>query len=289
MTSAFKQIGLIGKYGAPEAGVTLNQIGHHLTQLGIQVVVDRESCAATVAADLELVSRSELGKRCDLVIIVGGDGTMLNAARSLCDYRVPLLGVNLGRLGFMVDVTVEHMFEKIGEILAGDFVCEERLLLKATVHREGEPDEETNAFNDVVIHKADVARMIEFDTFIDDDYLFTLRADGLIVSTPSGSTAYAMSGGGPIMHPVLNALALVPICPHTLTNRPTVISGDSRVEIVMRDNDALATCDGQIKMPLQSGDRVLIRRHEAAIQLIHPRGYNYFDILREKFHWHKRP
>jgi len=289
MTGAFKHIGLIGKYGTPEAGSTLNEIGNHLKKLGIDVLVDRDSCAATVDPNLEAVSRHQLGERCDLVIIVGGDGTMLNAARSLSQYQVPLLGINLGRLGFMVDVPVDNMYEKLAEILAGDYVSEERLLLNATVLHEDEPEESNNAFNDVVIHKADVARMIEFDTFINGDFLFRLRADGLIVSTPSGSTAYAMSGGGPIMHPNLNALALVPICPHTLTNRPTVISGDSTVEIIVRDSDALATCDGQIKMPLLPGDRVKIGRTEETVQLIHPRGYSYFDILREKFHWHKRP
>jgi NAD+ kinase len=181
------------------------------------------------------------------------------------------------------------MLETLDRILSGDYLCEERLLLKAQVSRAGNAIDANDAFNDVVVHKTDVARMIEFDTYINDEFVYRLRSDGLIVSTPSGSTAYALSGGGPIMQPTLDALCLVPICPHTLSNRPTVIDGDSRIEIVVLDNDALVTCDGQIKIPLQPDDRITIRRRDAPVRLIHPSNYRYFDILREKLHWHRRP
>jgi NAD+ kinase len=288
MASAFTTIGLIGKYNSPEVGDTLELVGRHLLGLGLEVVVDSGSSQLLPAGVFTVAEREALGERCDLAIVVGGDGTLLAAARSLTDYRVPLLGINLGRLGFLVDVSPDEMVERLGPILAGDYLVEERLLLHARITREGELIGESNAFNDVVVHKTDVARMIEFDTYVNGQFLYPLRSDGLIVSTPSGSTAYALSGGGPIMHPKLNALVLVPICPHTLSNRPTVISGDDHVEIVVRDNDALVTCDGQIKIALLPDDRVSIRRREHPVQLIHPSDYRYFEILREKFHWHNR-
>ena len=288
MSSAFTKIGLIGKYNSPEVGSTLEQVGQHLLGLGLEVVVDASSSHLLTDGAFPVAERDDLGEQCDLAIVVGGDGTLLAAARSLTDYRVPLLGINLGRIGFLVDVSPDQMLERLDPILAGDYLCEERLLLHACITREGEQIAESNAFNDVVVHKTDVARMIEFDTYVNGDFLYPLRSDGLIVSTPSGSTAYALSGGGPIMHPKLNALVLVPICPHTLTNRPTVLSGDDHVEIVVRDTDALVTCDGQIKIALLPDDRVSIRRREHPVQLIHPSDYRYFEILREKFHWHKR-
>lgn len=288
MATAFSHIGLIGKYNSPEVADTLLLLARHLAERGLDVVVDAGSAELVPPGTFEVVTRDALGARCDLAIVIGGDGTLLAAARSLCDHRVPLLGVNLGRLGFMVDVSPDQMLDRLGPILDGDYLAEERLLLHARITREGELIGESNAFNDVVVHKTDVARMIEFDTYINGDFLYPLRSDGLIVSTPSGSTAYALSGGGPIMHPKLSALVLVPICPHTLSNRPTVIGGDDLVEIVVRDTDALVTCDGQIKIALLPDDRVSIRRREHLVRLIHPADYRYFEILREKFHWHKR-
>lgn len=288
MASAFSRIGLIGKYNGPEVGETLEQVGRHLLGLGLEVLLDTGSRHLLPDNAFRVADRDELGRSCDLAIVVGGDGTLLAAARSLTDHRVPLLGINLGRLGFLVDVSPDQMLERLGPILAGDYLAEERLLLHARVTREGALIGESNAFNDVVVHKTDVARMIDFDTFVNGDFLYPLRSDGLIVSTPSGSTAYALSGGGPIMHPKLNALVLVPICPHTLSNRPTVLSGDDHVEVLVRDSDALVTCDGQIKIALLPGDRVSIRRREHTVRLIHPSDYRYFEILREKLHWHKR-
>ncbi len=288
MASAFSRIGLIGKYNDPGVGTTLEQVGRHLLDLGLEVLLDTGSRHLLTEGTLPVADRDTIGRDCDLAIVVGGDGTRLAAARSLSDHRVPLLGINLGRLGFLVDVSPDQMVERLGPILAGDYLVEERLLLHASVTREGEPIGDSSAFNDVVVHKTDVARMIDFDTFVNGDLLYPLRSDGLIVSTPSGSTAYALSGGGPIMHPKLNALVLVPICPHTLSNRPTVIAGDDRVEVVVRDSDALVTCDGQIKIALLPGDRVAIRRREHTVRLIHPSDYRYYDILREKLHWHKR-
>ncbi|MDX1593088.1 MAG: NAD(+) kinase [Gammaproteobacteria bacterium] len=289
MVSKFTRIGLIGKYNSPEVGSTLLQVGQHLLGLGLEVLLDSGSRDQVPEDTFPVVDRDRIGRDCDLAIVVGGDGTLLAAARSLTDHRVPLLGINLGRLGFLVDVSTDQMLERLGPILAGEYQVEERILLHARVTREGEVIGESNAFNDVVVHKTDMARMIDFDTFVDGDFLYTLRSDGLIIATPSGSTAYALSGGGPIMHPQLNALVLVPICPHTLSNRPTVLSGDDHVEVVVHDNDALVTCDGQIKIALLADDRISIRRRDHPVQLIHPSDYRYFEILREKLHWHKRP
>jgi NAD+ kinase len=223
--------------------------------------------------------------------VVGGDGTLLNAARSLADTGCAVLGVNLGRLGFLVDVSPEDMDTQLNSILGGDFIEEPRTLLHAMVTRDGEPVDESTALNDVVINKKDIARMIELDTWIDGHYLNRNRSDGLIVATPTGSTAYALSGGGPILHPGLDAITLVPICPHTLSNRPIVINHDSRIEIVIHEGtlQAQISCDGQVNLTLDPGDRVTVRRHDHDLRLLHPPGHDYFDVLRRKLRWSEQP
>jgi NAD+ kinase len=238
-----------------------------------------------------VVTRETLARQCDLAIVVGGDGTLLNAARSLADTGCAVLGVNLGRLGFLVDVSPEDMDTQINSILGGDFIEEPRTLLHAMVTRDGEPVDESTALNDVVINKKDIARMIELDTWIDGHFLNRNRSDGLIVATPTGSTAYALSGGGPILHPGLDAITLVPICPHTLSNRPIVINHDSCIEIVIHEGtlQAQISCDGQVNLTLDPGDRVTVRRHDHDLRLLHPPGHDYFDVLRRKLRWSEQP
>ncbi len=288
MPEAFKTVGIIGKYGDPGVSDTIRQLSLYLQECGLTVLLDAASTDSLPRHEFETVDRSELGERSDLAIIVGGDGTLLTAARTLAHHDLPLLGINLGRLGFLVDISPDEMSARLDEILAGRYQEERRLLLHTTIFHEGEQVSASEAFNDVVVHKWEVARMVEVETYIDGRFLTTMRSDGLIVSTPTGSTAYALSGGGPILHPTLNAMVLVPICPHTMSNRPIVIDGDSHIEIVVTDSPhshAQVTCDGQINLGLVSGDRICIRKHERAVRLIHPAGHDHFEILRAKLHW----
>jgi NAD+ kinase len=286
--AVFKSIGLIGKYGDPGVADTLGALGQYLLGHNLEVWLDEATAGALPALELQVASRQQIGERCDLVIIVGGDGTLLNSARTLADSGVPVMGVNLGRLGFLVDVSPADMHARLDEILSGQYTEERRFLLRAQVWREGELLSESDALNDVVVHKWDVARMIDFDTYIDEQFVNTHRADGIIISTPTGSTAYALSGGGPIVHPSLEALVMVPICPHTLSDRPIMVSADVEVAVVVGGGSharAQVTCDGQINVHLHPGDRVSIRRKAQRLRLIHPPGYDYYSILRAKLRW----
>lgn len=288
MSEPFGAIGLIGKFGDPGIGPTIDALGRFLIEHQCRVLLDESTAAVLPNHGLETASRLEIGERCGLAIVVGGDGTLLNAARSLVNHGIPLLGINLGRLGFLVDISPEDLMNRLGEILAGEYQEEQRIMLHSTVHHEGEQLSESDALNDVVVHKWEVARMIETETYIDGQYVTTMRADGLIVSTPTGSTAYALSGGGPILHPTMEAMVMVPICPHTMSNRPIVFDASSEVEIVVSDSSharAQVTCDGQINLGLVAGDRVRIRCKEQRLRLIHPKGHDHFQILRAKLGW----
>lgn len=284
----FDTVGLIGKHGDDRVARTLEQLVAYLSRQPVRVLFDDESAEALPTFGLEVVRREDLGPRCDLVIIVGGDGTFLHAARSLVNHNVPLVGINLGRLGFLTDVMPSEMTETLDQVFAGKGEEERRFLLNACVIRDGETVVTATALNDVVAHKRNIARLIEFQTYVDSRLLSSQRSDGLIVSTPTGSTAYALSGGGPIIHPALETIVLVPICPHTLSSRPMVVGGNSLIEIVMGNGQqpsAELTCDGQTGVELVAGDRVQIRVHERRLRLIHPPGYDYFTTLRTKLHW----
>jgi len=292
MSNPFQTIGLSAKSGAPAVAETLTKLIGDLRQRELQVVLDESAAVYFERPEEPVLNRWELAKGCDLAIVVGGDGTLLNAARSLAEADVPVLGVNLGRLGFLADVSPDEMHERLDEILAGQYDEEHRSLLHASVLRDGRSISESDALNDVVIHKWDIARMIEIDTTIDGRFLNSLRADGLIVATPTGSTAYALSGGGPILDPALGALVLVPICPHTLSNRPIVVSDQVDIEIAVHGDDstkAQITCDGQVNFELVSGDQVHITRKDHDLRLIHPRDHDHFDIMRKKLRWAEQP
>ncbi len=292
MSNAFHTIGLISKTGDPGVADTLVTLAADLGKRGLKVILD-VSAAEHFAQPAETVmQRTELADECDLAIVLGGDGTLLNAARSLAEADVPVLGVNLGRLGFLADVSPDNMRERLDEILAGRYEEERRSLIHASVIRSGQTVSESSALNDAVIHKWDISRMIELDTSIDRHFLNSLRADGLIVSTPTGSTAYALSGGGPILDPALKALVLVPICPHTLSNRPIVVSDQVEIEIVLQGDattKAQITCDGQVNFELVAGDRVHIKRKNQDLRLIHPQQHDHFDIMRKKLRWAEQP
>lgn len=280
-THPFQRIGIIAKQD-PRVRQTVHALQSCLRRLGCDSL-EAESPS----------NRRQLGAECQLVIVVGGDGTLLSAARDLAVSGVPILGINLGRLGFMVDVNPAEMEEALAPILSGEYVSEERLLLNAQVLRkDGRVAGPFLAVNDVVIRNQAEIRMLEFETWLDGQFISQHRADGFIVSSPTGSTAYALSGGGPVLHPGLQALALVPICPHTLSDRPIVVGADRTVRIVLRggpDARAMFTCDGQTTESLAPGESVSIMRAQESLRLIHPRDYNYFEILRSKLHWGRGP
>ncbi|MCW8889054.1 MAG: NAD(+) kinase [Sedimenticola sp.] len=283
MPQKFDTIGLIGKHGDVSPRETLIELGRYLMARGHRVLLEESTASRVPNHKMIAASLDDLGVESDLAIVVGGDGTLLHTARSLADYEVPLLGINLGRLGFLADVSPKEMLTTLEQIFSGEYREESRFLLSAEIDGVCH-----TAFNDVVVHKWNIARMIEFETYIDGSFVNVQRSDGIIISTPTGSTAYALSGGGPLLHTDLNATLLVPICPHTLSNRPIVVDGDSEIEIVVCDpaeNVHLrVTCDGQTSLPLK-GDRVTIRKHVNPVRLIHPINHDHFYILRTKLGW----
>ena len=226
-----------------------------------------------------------LAQQSDLAIVIGGDGTLLNSAREMVDAGVPLLGVNLGRLGFLVDISPENMLDTLGAVLEGHYEQDNRFLLRCEIGDQ----EPQLALNDVVLHKWNIARMIEFETWVNGKFIDTQRSDGMIVSTPTGSTAYALSGGGPLLAPSLDAIALVPICPHTLSNRPIVVHGNSQILISVcgktEPDHVRVTCDGQSSLCINPGEKIRVHKHPVPLRLLHPTGHDHYQILRAKLGW----
>ena len=288
MKTPFKTAALIGKYKSPEIAGPLLELARFLESRGVRVLLDKLTASHIGECPYPVYALEELGRRADLAIVLGGDGTMLNIARNLAPYDVALVGVNQGRLGFLTDISLDTMFETIGALLDGRFITEERMLLESEVYSGSERVFDVLAFNDVVVSKGVKGSMMEFELFIDGEPIYTQRSDGLIVATPTGSTAYALSSGGPIVHPSLSVMALVPVCPHTLSNRPIVISSDCTVEIVVRDaDDARAHFDSHSHVELREGDRVRVRRYSHSINLLHPVGHSYYAMLRQKLKWNR--
>ena len=284
----FNTIGVIAKPQAESATQTLQALFEFLKDKKCNVIVDDHLPDTINIGKLAKASREEIGKRCDLAIVVGGDGTMLNAVRSLSHANVPIVGINVGRLGFLADISPENLEHSLDEILVGSYREEQRFLLEMQVVRDNKIIFESDAFNDVVIHIRDVARMIEFETRINDEFVNHQRADGIVISTPTGSTAYALSAGGPILHATLDAITLVPISPHTLSSRPLVIHADSLIDVLIcntKEGIAQATCDGHLSMDVHVGDHIKVKRKSGKITLLHPKKHNYFEILRAKLHW----
>lgn len=277
----------MGKPGDIRVRESLRLLSAHLLERGHQVYVARAKGLRRLAG-CTAVPESQFAQRADLVVAVGGDGSMLYAARQIAGTRVPLLGINRGRLGFLADVGPEQMLVHLDEILAGRYVSENRMLLRAEVSGP-EGDSATGlGLNDVVVKRHDTGRMLEYQTFVDGRYVNTHLGDGFIIATPTGSTAYALSCGGPIVEPGLDALVLAPICPHTLSDRPLVIPAARTVEVRLRAGEAEQagiTCDGELLGALNAGWSVRVRRSRSSIELVHPTGYDYFAILRNKLHW----
>jgi NAD+ kinase len=285
----FNTVGIIAKQGDPEkVGETLRHLGAYLGSRCIHVLLDAESAHLLGAGVGSAVPVMELGIRCDLVIVVGGDGTLLHAARMMAEHGVPLVGINLGRLGFLVDVSPGDIESALAPILAGEYQSDHRAMLSVRVLGDDGLERSYSALNDVVIHKWNTARMIELEMDIDGVFVSAQRSDGLIIATPTGSTAYALSGGGPLVDPALDALLLVPICPHDLSNRPLVVPGDRRIEVRLRGLDqghVQVTCDGQADLQLPPRASIEVVRHRHSAHLLHPRGHDHYQILRAKLGW----
>jgi len=284
MAPAFRRVALIGKQTL-EIAQSLRALREFLRDRGCEVMVERETASA-VGDGEAAASYEEIGRSADLAIVVGGDGTMLAAARNLTDHRVPLAGVNLGRLGFMTDIALQDMRESVAAILDGKHTIEERALLDAEIRRGAATVLRTVALNEAVVSKGSQARLIEFEIFINGEFVYTQRSDGVIVATPTGSTAYALSAQGPILQPTVPAFALVPLNPHTLSARPVSVSEMSVIEIVLlRAVDARAHFDGFALADMHEGDHLVLRRSRESIRFVHPPGYSYFAMLREKLRW----
>jgi NAD+ kinase len=286
MPAAFKTIALIGRYKSRDVAEPIRVLGRFLLDRGCAVLTERDTATESGVIGFPVVDYATIGAQADLAVVLGGDGSMLSAARALAPSGVPLVGVNQGRLGFMTDIALGAMTDAMARIIAGEYATESRTMLVATVSRAGQSVLAMGALNDVVVSKGSTGRLIELMVRIDGQFLYDLRADGLIVATPTGSTAYALSSGGPIIQPGVPALALVPICPHTLSNRPIAVAENATLEItVKRSADARLHFDGQPHYDLAEGDRVEIRRAEHPVKLVHPPGYSYYAMLREKLRW----
>jgi NAD+ kinase len=286
----FNTIGVITKPQAESVSQTLQALFDFLIKNNREIILDDQIPDSINCCGLKKASREIIGKKCDLVIVVGGDGTILNAVRSLAHDNVPLVGINVGRLGFLADVSPDGMEDILFEILNGSYREEQRLLLEMQVTRDDKVIFEADAFNDVVVHIRDIARMIEFETRINGQFVNHQRADGIVISTPTGSTAYALSSGGPILHATLDAITLVPISPHTLSSRPLVVNANSEINVLIcntKEGIAQVTCDGQLSTDVHVGDHIKVKRKQDKITLLHPKEHNYFDVLRAKLHWNE--
>ena len=291
MSTQFRTLALIGKYQSPDVAESVLSIARFLRNRALAVLIEQGTASSIGGArDFPVASYEHIGASADLAVVIGGDGTMLHTARRLIEHGVPLVGVNLGRLGFLTDIARTSATERLGEILDGAYAEEERFMLEVEVLRSGERVFHTLALNDVVVNKGDLGRMIEFELSIDGEFVYTQRSDGMIVSTPTGSTAYAMSANGPILHPSVGGIALVPLCPHALTARPITLPDTCRIDIaLLPPQDARVHFDGQARFDLRAGDCVRMTRSEHVLRLLHPESYSYFAMLREKLHWSATP
>jgi NAD+ kinase len=289
MPEQFKTIALVGKLDYPGIHAPLTRVIKFLQERRVSVIVAERTAEILQPGACAVANMDDIGRRADLVIVLGGDGTMLSAGRQLAAYRVPITGINLGRLGFLTDIPSDVMENVLGAMLDGAYTEEERLMLSAGVVRKREKIFRTTAVNDVVVSRGAMGSMIEFEVYVDGQFVYNLRSDGLIVCTPTGSTAYSLSSGGPILHPSLSAMALIPVAPHTLSNRPIALPKSAMVTVVLvRGNAPRVNFDVQSHFELEMGDKVEIKANRHPMRLLHPEGYSYFAMLREKLHWSEK-
>ncbi|MDR7333659.1 NAD kinase [Roseateles asaccharophilus] len=287
MAERFRHVAIVGKHQAPGIRPVLEEIAEFLCSHGLDVSLEADTAQATGMTDYDALSNDELGRRCDLAVVVGGDGTMLGFARDMARHGIPLLGINQGRLGFITDIPIERWREALAPVLAGDHEVESRAMLEGAVLRDGESIFSGLALNDVVVSRGGTAGMVELKVSVGEQFVANMRADGLIVASPTGSTAYALSAGGPIMHPSIAGWLLAPIAPHTLSNRPIVLpdSGEVRLEIVA-GRDASVNFDMQSLTSLLHGDTITVRRSQHQVRFLHPKGWSYYATLRRKLRWY---
>jgi NAD+ kinase len=292
MKSLFRHVALIGKYQAHSSGAggassrkTLDDIAHFLMDQGCELVVEADTAANMGLTDYTVTNVAGIGKTCDLCLVVGGDGTMLGIGRQLAPYGVPLIGINQGRLGFITDIPLENFQATLQPMLAGIYEEDHRSLMQGKVMRDGLC---VFAMNDVVVNRGATAGMVELRVEVDGRFVSNQRADGLIIATPTGSTAYSLSAGGPLLHPSIQGWVMVPIAPHTLSNRPIVLANTAEIAIeIVAGRDASANFDMQSLASLMHGDRIVVTRSEHQVRFLHPKGWTYFDTLRQKLHWNE--
>lgn len=287
----FRNIGIIGRLGSPQVLDTVRRLKTFLLERDINVILEDAIAEVLPNHGLQVSSRNSMGESCDLVIVVGGDGSLLGAARAMARHKVPVLGINRGSLGFLTDIRPDELEDKVGEVLEGRYLMETRFLLEAEVRRRGEAIGQGDALNDVVLHPGKSTRMIEFELHIDGQFVCSQKSDGLIIASPTGSTAYALSAGGPIMHPKLDAIVVVPMYPHTLSSRPIVVSGNSELKVVVSSEMEMypqVSCDGQLHFYCAPGDTLKVFKKPRKLRLIHPLDHNYYEICRSKLGWGSR-
>ncbi|MFB0980752.1 MAG: NAD(+) kinase [Alteromonadaceae bacterium] len=288
MSRIYNTIGLIGKPNHEGASATITALYQLLTDQHYKVLIETSVAPSINIDKLAINTLIEIGEQADLAIVVGGDGYMLGAARVLSCFDIGVIGVNRGNLGFLTDLSPDELIEPLEDILNGKSRAEQRFVIEAEVYRHGKLKSSNSAVNEAVLHAGKVASMIEFEVYIDGSFMFSQRSDGLIVSTPTGSTAYSMSAGGPILTPNLNALSLVPMFPHTLTSRPIVVDGNSEIKLVLANENyenLQVSCDGHVILAVMPGDEVIIRKSQYTLRLIHPLDHDYFNVLRSKLSW----
>jgi NAD+ kinase len=288
MPSGFRHAAIVGKYQARGIRPVLEEVAHFLVSQGLEVSFEQETALATGVTDFDSLPAAELGRRCDLAVVVGGDGTMLGIARELARWHVPLVGINQGRLGFITDIAIGQYRDVLVPMIAGDYEEEHRSMLEGEVWRDGERIFEGLSLNDVVVSRGATASMVELRVDVGDDFVANLRADGLIIASPTGSTAYALSAGGPIMHPGIAGWVVVPIASHTLSNRPIVLPDNGEVRIgIVAGKDVSANFDMHSLASLMHGDQVRVRRSAFKVRFLHPRGWSYYATLRRKLRWYE--
>jgi NAD+ kinase len=290
-SASIKRIGVVVKPHQPDALETLCRLTAWLNQRGIELVggpeIERERVEHETGCVIDSVPQKDLARGVDLMLVLGGDGTMIATARMIGDVEVPVIGVNYGGLGYLAEFPIAELFPALEAILAGDYELESRLMLAVELWRGQELVTRNRVLNDVVVSKSALARIIEIEANLNDQFVNSFRADGLIVATPTGSTAYNLSAGGPVIYPSMNAVVITPICPFTLSNRPIVVPDDSviAVRLITENEEVALTLDGQVGFPLQAGDRALIRKSKTTFNLVQPANRNYFDVLRDKLKW----
>lgn len=294
---SFRRVGLVARRSRYAEAVdpavldTVRAVAGLIEQADIELLYERNTARALNGGEAGTLARSELGEHCDLIIVVGGDGSLLGVGRELAGSRVPVIGVNRGSLGFLAGIAPDELTSKLQDVLQGRFVAQDHFLLEAWVERAGEELSRSVALNDVVVHPGSMARMLEISLWIDGRYVYDQRSDGLIISSPTGSTAYALSAGGPIMHPSLDAVVIVPMFPHTLTSRPLVIGGESRLEIRIGEQghpSAEASCDSQIHQPFAVGDVLHVAKYPVPLKLLYPTDHSFYGACRSKLDWASR-